>query len=220
MAIGKVIKGETMEPLPERAPQGRPRANIMGAETFEANQQAREILAAANREAEKIRADAQAQAQALHKQAIREGFEKGRAQATAELVKAKQQAGQILQASERDILALALTMTAKIIGQDLERDPLVLGQMCATAVETARSAKALVVRIHPAQRARLREQDAAFAAVLGKLFDVTLREDPDVEPQGCIIQTEFGTIDAQLKTQLEMLRNVLLPDTGKAEPKD
>ena len=43
------------------------------------------------------------------------------------------------------------------------------------------------------------------------------RLDQDVAAVGCIVQTEFGTVDAQLPTQFEMLQNVLLPDDGKKE---
>jgi type III secretion protein L len=34
---------------------------------------------------------------------------------------------------------------------------------------------------------------------------------------GCIVQTEFGTVDAQLPTQFEMLQNILLPDPSRKE---
>ena len=36
-------------------------------------------------------------------------------------------------------------------------------------------------------------------------------------PVGCIVQTEFGKVDAQLPTQFEMLQNVLFPDQGKKD---
>ena len=38
-----------------------------------------------------------------------------------------------------------------------------------------------------------------------------------MEAGGCVIQTEFGTIDAQLDTQFEMLAQVLIADTAKKE---
>jgi len=53
--------------------------------------------------------------------------------------------------------------------------------------------------------------------LVGRAMDISIKDDAEVEAGGCIIQTEFGTIDAQLKTQFEMLKAVLVPDTAKKE---
>jgi type III secretion protein L len=51
--------------------------------------------------------------------------------------------------------------------------------------------------------------------LIGRTVDLAIKEDPEVAPVGCIVQTEYGTVDAQLPTQLEMLQNLLQPDTGR-----
>jgi type III secretion protein L len=55
--------------------------------------------------------------------------------------------------------------------------------------------------------------------LIGRAVDLSIRDDADVERGGCVIQTEFGTIDGQIRTQFEMLRNVLMPADGKKEVK-
>ncbi len=220
MAIGKVIKGEGLpEPLGDKSAV-RPRAGVVSAETYDAKQEAEQIRAEAKRQAAAMLQEARAQCEAEKQNARQAGLEQGKAEANEYLLKAKLQVGQLLDGAEKEIVALALTACAKIIGQDLQRDPTLIAKIAATAIETVRGAKAVTIRVHPEMGAKLRGLDptfAAFAAALGKNIDIQLRDDPDVEPEGCVIQTEFGVIDAQLTTQIRMLHNVLLPDDGKSE---
>jgi type III secretion protein L len=118
---------------------------------------------------------------------------------------------------EPQIIDLALKISAKIIGRDLQRDPMVVAEIAATAIETARASKAMVLRVNPKDGATLRAQKPKLMELIGRTVEVSIRDDADIEAGGCLIQTEFGTIDGQIKTQYDMLKNVLLPDTAKKE---
>ena len=88
-----------------------------------------------------------------------------------------------------------------------------------TAVENVRNAKALVLRVSPKAAAVLRQHKKDLMDLIGRAMDVAIKEDPEVEDIGCIIQTEFGTIDAQLMTQLQMLKQVLTEQEKQDGPK-
>lgn len=218
MAIGKVIKGDVGgDAAVERAaPLGRPAGRVLNADEFEASQAAKSILENARREADAIRELGRVDAEAALTRSRDEGRAQGMASVATELAKAKIQAGELLQQHEPQILELALKMAEKIIGIDVQRDPKLLAQMCATAVETVRNVKAMVIRVNPAMGARMRDSQT-LASVFGRLVDITVKDDPEVEVAGCIIQTEFGTIDAQLTTQIEMLKTALMPDNAKKD---
>jgi type III secretion protein L len=220
MAIGKVIKGDAaMEPpmAPERSVVRPPRAGVMNAEIFEARQSAQGILEEANKEKERILAEAQREREEVLAKAREQGRQEGLAQATEILLRAKMQAGEMLASQERDIIALACKVAEKIIGRDIERQPELLVDMCAAAIEQLRNSKAMVLRVHPKTAQVLRARKPELMELIGRAVDVAIREDQDVAPVGCIVQTEFGTVDAQLPTQFEMLQNVLLPDEAKKE---
>jgi type III secretion protein L len=217
MAIGKVIKGDgAAEPgaTPER-PLLRP-PSIRGAsagaggvltrEVVEAKQGAQAIIEEAHREKERILAEAREQ-----------GRQEGLAQATEIVLRAKMQAGELLGNYERDVIALGLRVAEKIIGRSLEKDPDLMVELCASAIDNLRSARAMVLRVNPKAAAVLRAKKPTLMELIGRAVDLSIREDPEVAPVGCIVQTEFGTVDAQLPTQFEMLQNVLLPDDGKKE---
>ena len=220
MAIGKVIKGDgSGEPavVPERPALRPPRAGVMNAEVFDARQSAQGIIEEAHREKERIHAEALREREEVLAKAREQGRQEGLAQATEVLLRAKLQAGEMLASQEKDVIALACRISEKIIGRDIERQPELLIDMCATAIEQLRSAKAMVLRVHPKTAQVLRARKPELMELIGRAVDLAIREDPDVAPVGCIVQTEFGTVDAQLPTQFEMLQNVLLPDEGKKE---
>lgn len=224
MAIGKVIKGDgSVEPSPaaERPvlrPPSRVGGGVMNAEVFEARQGAQGIIEAAKAERERILAEAQAEREKLRAEARDQGRQEALAQSTEIILRAKMQAGEILGSYEKDVIALALRMAEKIIGRSLEKDPDLMVELCASAIENLRSARSMVLRVHPKTAAVLRAKKPVLMELIGRAVDLAIREDPDVAPVGCIVQTEFGTVDAQLPTQLEMLQNVLLPDpNGRKE---
>ena len=220
MAIGKVIKGdglaESVAVVSSERPALRPpRAGVMNAEVFEARQGAQGIIEEAQRERERILAEAQREKEELFAKAKDLGRQEGIAQATELLLRAKMQAGEMLQSQEQDIIALALKMAEKILGRDLEREPGLLVDMCAAAIDNLRNARAMVLRVHPKTAAVLRAKRPVLMELIGRTVDLAIKEDPEVAPVGCIVQTEYGTVDAQLPTQLEMLQNLLQPDTAR-----
>jgi type III secretion protein L len=221
MAIGKVIKGDSAaESLPggdRPALRPPPRAGVMNAEVFDARQTAQGIIEEAQREKERILAEAQKEREDVLAKAREQGKQEGMAQATELILRAKMQAGDILARQEQDVVALACKIAEKIIGRDVERDPTLLADICAKAIEELRNARAVVLRVNPKSAAVLRARKAELMELIGRAVDVAIREDADVAPVGCIVQTEFGTVDAQLPTQFEMLQNVLFPDQGKKE---
>jgi type III secretion protein L len=77
----------------------------------------------------------------------------------------------------------------------------------------------MVLKVHPEDGKILREKRPRLMELIGRAVDIAIRDDAEVERGGCIIQTEYGTIDGQIRTQFEMLRNVLMPDTAKKENK-
>jgi type III secretion protein L len=221
--VAKVIKGDSAgsDLSISDKPLLRPphRGGVVNAEEFEARGTAKGIIAEAEAKAAAIKAEAEKHRDEVFAKATEEAKAEVNAKLTEELARARMQAGQILASAEKDILELALTVATKIIGRDLERDRDVLLEIVANAITQARMAKAMIVRVNPKDAATLREKRAKLMELVGRQVDLAVRDDADVEVGGCVIQTEFGTIDGQLKTQYEMLRNVLYPESGKKEVK-
>jgi type III secretion protein L len=224
--IGRVLRQsavmDPVRPVAEQAPPaGAPppapkRPAVVSAGDYEAGEKAKHILAEAQAQAARIIQEAEVEKQAIFEKAAADARAEVMAQATEELARAKMQAGQILQSMEKEILELALRISNKIIGRDLEREPDLIAEIAATAIEHARAAKAMVLRVNPKDGALLREKRKSLMELIGRTVELSIRDDADIQPGGCVIQTEFGTIDAQLKTQYDMLTNLLMGEsTGR-----
>lgn len=225
MAIGKVIKGDVAPP--SDAERGgsvirqAPRPGVLSAEDFEARQTGNRIIDEAKQRAEDIVEEAMQEREKILAAAKEEGRQEGLTQAAEILTRAKLQAGQALASDvmEQEVLELSCRIAEKIIGRDLERDPSILADICAQAVDQVRSARAVTLRVNPEDGRMLRSVTPRLMELVARSVDIAIRDDAEVEVGGCIVQTEFGTIDAQLKTQLDMIRNVLLMD-GKKQPSE
>ena len=216
--IGKVIRSDSndLSMSGEKLPR---RAGVVNAEEFEARNKAKEIIAEAQKRAEEIKAEAMAGRDEVFAKAREEAMAEVQAQSTEELARAKIQAGQLLAASEHDIVELALKVAAKILGIDLERDPELVIEVAANVIQSMRAAKAMVLRVHPEDGKVLRARKPKLLELVGRSVDVGIRDDADVERGGCVVQTEFGTIDGQIRTQFKMIENVFNPDAAKKESK-
>ncbi len=217
MAIGKVIKGDgTPEPLPQERPALRPpRPGVMNAESFQARQEAQGIVEEANRRRAEILEEAGREREKLLAAAKQEGYQAGLAKVTDLLLKARQERTGLLARAEHDIITLACRVAEKILGSDLERDPSIVVDIVAQAMDHARSSRALILRMNPRAAQNLRDNKPKLMERIGSSKEINIKDDSDVKDDGCIIETEFGTIDATLSTQLHMILTALTADDAK-----
>ena len=211
----KIIKGEDFpEPMPERsALRPSQRGGVVDAQVYDAHQEAKEIVEQAKKQAAGIVDKAKQEREATLAEARRQGREEGLAQATEIIVRAKKEAGECLARCEPDVVKLALSVAEKIIGRTLDAQPDLVLYIAAQAIESVRQQRELVLRVNPGDAQLLRDSRKKLMDLLGRTKDIAVREDPEVARGGCIIETENGTVDAQLKTQLQMLEQALLGGT-------
>lgn len=213
----KIIKGEDFpEPMNERpAPRPARGGAVVESEVYDAHQKAKDIVEQAEKQAAQMLEKASRERDAVVGASREQGRQEGLAQATSIILKAKQDAAHIVEESEPQIVKLALVMTEKILGRMLEEDSELVISIAAQAIESVRQQREIILRVNPEDAQLLRNSRKKIMDMLGRTKDIAVREDPEVERGGCIIETENGTVDAQLKTQLAMLEQVLLGDQKK-----
>lgn len=204
---GNVIKRAQAKASPVAA------SSVVKRAVVEARVEARRLLAEAESEARALREEAEAEARALREKAFAEGHEEALSELTELILDARERRDAVLAEAERDLLRLAVKLAEKIIGREVERDPSALADIVAAALRQARQNETFTVRVNPADlplveayRSRL---DPAGRA---RFLDVVA--DPRVGHGGCVIESESGTIDAQLDTQLRVLERALLTRAG------
>lgn len=181
-------------------------------------------LTAAQEKAGEILAEARREAEALGKQAIEEGRALGRDEIKQRLMPALTtfaQAGQSLIVFEermvtrhaRAIVRLALEIAQKIVGKAVAEDPAIVAAVLERARKEVSDAKLVRVRVHPADYevlVEMRPDLVRMGEESGRRFEVSSSE--EIPRGGCRIETEIGTVDATLPTQLEEIQRQLLDE--------
>ncbi|MEO0815316.1 MAG: FliH/SctL family protein [Myxococcota bacterium] len=221
--MAKVIKStegpapleEGVEPSYTQEIRTRRAGNIQKKDTIEARSEKHKILAEAHSARDEIMRVASEEAEDLKRQAHAQGYEEGKAAASEEVqqliaaitAKFRKMEAQI----EPQLRELAITIARKILGKELEFHPDAVVDIVKQALsDKARQRQEVYLRVNPADYQMIRDHKADLIEVLSRCKEIGIREDPDVERHGVVIETDAGSIDAQLETQLAIFERVLM----------
>ena len=191
----------------------------------DAENEAENIIARAKSEAAQIVADAQAERDRLHNEAETSGYEKGHQEGyekgTAEVERLIDRMHRILEAvmqrreeiladTESQIVELVILMARKVIKilSDNQKNVIMANTVAALRKVKTRGNVTLRVNI---EDVKLTTQHAdEFIQHVENVQGITVQEDSSVEKGGCIVETDFGAIDARISSQLTELENKIL----------
>lgn len=168
--------------------------------------------------AERERIERELQAQLLEK--FNEGREQGRREATGELARGIElltEYANVLQAEKSEVAAraeahsleLAFALAKKIIGDELSARPEAMQAVVGKALQQVLGCDKIKLRVHPDDLSYLEAVQSDWRARAGGDVEFSVRADESVERGGCLIETEQGTLDAQISSQLATLRSGL-----------
>lgn len=183
----------------------------------QSQEKADEILTKAKTELEGIIETAQQQA---HEKGFNEGKEEGikageelikRALAEIQdvLISAKHKREEIIQANQKIIIELALMIARKIIKTELATNKEAILKNLNQALKKVKDKEEIKVKVNPVDLEELGTRKKEFLAQVSGLEGINFEEDKNIEPGGCIIETNFGLIDATISSQLEIVQEAL-----------
>lgn len=192
------------------SPPAPPR--VIKRSVLEAGREATEIISRAMRQAALTRDEAASDARELLAVTQRETREQCLAEWTDNLLAARGTRDAALAEVEREVLSLAVRIAEKIIGRELEQHPDAIADVIATAIRHARQHEILTVRINPADAPTVETHRTQLDAT-GRARFLDFVPDPRIKRGGCVIESESGTVDAELETQLRVIEKALLART-------
>ena len=177
----------------------------------EANQKAAEIEGSARAAFEKERADA---ADAGFKEGREAGYAEGEAEANrlierlqTMLERARIRREEILAETEQQIVDLALLMARKVIKIISETQKEVVAANVTEALRKVKALGDIIIRVNLADLQLTTEHIDSFIHRMEGVKGIQVAEDSTVDPGGCIIETDFGEIDARISSQLAELES-------------
>jgi flagellar assembly protein FliH len=190
----------------------------------EARQKAEELTAASKEVFERERLEAAEQGRLEGREA---GYNDGKAEVErlvertrTVLERAQDQREDILAETEQQIVDLVLLISRKVIKVISESQRNVV---LSNVVQSLRKLKArgkIFIRVNIADVKLTTEHIKDFIQMVEGAQSIQVVEDSTVDPGGCVIETDFGEIDARIASQLAELETKILeisPIKGKAK---
>ncbi|MGI9428975.1 MAG: FliH/SctL family protein [Bythopirellula sp.] len=110
---------------------------------------------------------------------------------------------------ESSATQLACAIAAKIVRRELKSQPGIALEWIREALQMCAGAAEITLRLHPDDFETLGEQVRQLTEVFHPVGAAKIVADPAITSCGCRLETEFGSIDQQLETQLERLQQEL-----------
>lgn len=182
-----------------------PKTKVIAAEDFSQLIQASEIVAKTKESDLAFRLAVAKECETLKELAQQAGFEEGLQKWNEQIALFENEIKKIRQEMENSIVPLALTAVKKIIGRELESKPETIVEIVATALKTVSHHRKITIYVNQFDLEQVELQKPRLKALFERLESLSIAAREDIQPGGCIIETESGIINAQLESQLQAL---------------
>ena len=191
----------------------------------DAEREAEQIIQNANEEASKLLEKAHAEQESLLKASRQDGYNEGREQGfkdgkaevdrlierthkILEAVMARRE--EILSGTEQQVVELVILMARKVIKIISESQKSVVMANVVQALKKVRERGNVILRVNLADVQLATEHIQDFVQQVENVQSITVLEDSTVDKGGCIVETDFGAIDARISSQLTELESKIL----------
>jgi flagellar assembly protein FliH len=191
----------------------------------EAEEAAVLLVAEAERRVAELEASAKARLEAAEREAAKKGREEGREEGYGEgkaeaerlvdrlhviLDRAMDKRAEILEQTESQVVELVLLIARKVVKVLSENQKSVVVQNIGQALRKLKTKSDVIVRVNLADLQLATEHIKDFVQLTENAKRMTVVEDSTVDRGGCVIETDFGEIDARISSQLHELEERIL----------
>lgn len=191
----------------------------------DAQKQADDIIAKAKAEAAKILADAHDEEQKIKSEASEQGYKNGYNEGCAsgeeemnrlierlhkmiEAVMLRRE--EILKETEQQIVELVILMTRKVVKIISETQKTTIMSNVLAALKKVRTRGEVTLHVNVEDLKLTTANVSEFIKRVENVDGIKVVEDSTVEKGGCIVETDFGAIDARISSQLSELEDKIM----------
>lgn len=234
-----ITRGNVLDTLEARVKEAHNELSRLMVEINAANIKYRNIresiIEEANYEREKIIEDAQREAEAIILQSEKrkkeifdksraeglkigqdEGFEIGEEEAARLIYQMKEiisnaehKRASVIKEAEEDIIELVILVAKKIVKDELKIDKEVVIRNVKEALKKVSERDEITIKINLADLKLTEAHREEFLKDVSGVKKIHIKDDPTIEPGSCRIETDFGSVDAEISTQIEEIKKSL-----------
>ncbi|MBC7544028.1 MAG: hypothetical protein H7338_14990 [Candidatus Sericytochromatia bacterium] len=189
----------------------------------EAQREAERIISEANLESARIIEQAEQSHQEIIEAATQEGFNVGYQEGREEAVKENAQLlaettaalnklhgafPQAVKQNEEKLVRLAMEIAEAVISEELAARPEVALKTVERAVKRVSDLERVIIKVNPLDLDLILPKQESFRNLLPDVQEFVITGHYSIARGGCLIETNSGTVDAQINTQLAVLEEV------------
>ncbi|GAC1423369.1 MAG: hypothetical protein NVSMB5_17190 [Candidatus Velthaea sp.] len=114
----------------------------------------------------------------------------------------------IITQAEPELVRLAMGIAERVLHQQIALDRGVVVEMARSAISRLLDRESITVRVNPSDLDRMREHREDVLAI-GEVKNLRIIEDQRVDRGGVIVETDGGSVDAKISTQVSEAKKIL-----------
>ncbi len=194
-------------------------------EKQEAEQEAQRLKQEAQQEADRMRQEAQNEVERIRQEAYDEGYKAGHEEGFSSgkpeverlveqlhhiIDKTLEKRAEIIEESETQLVNLVLMITKKVVKVISENQKNVVINNVIQALRKLKSRGEVLIKVNLEDVELTTDHVKDFMRMVDNVQSVTVVEDSTVDKGGCIIETDFGEIDARISSQLQEIEEKII----------
>jgi type III secretion protein L len=192
-----------------------PEEKIIPAEDFSILVEATQILQKAKDESEIIKEKTIKECELLKEDAKKEGFNEGLQKLNEHILNLDTIIKTLNEDYQKQILPIALKAAKKILAAELKTNPEAIVNIIKGALKPVTQNLKIKIYVNKQDLDILEKHKPQIKEILDQVQVFSLEERNDIEPGGCIIETEKGIINAQLENQFRAIEAAFKAFTEK-----
>jgi flagellar assembly protein FliH len=189
----------------------------------EAQREAERIISEANLESARIIEQAEQSHQEIIEAATQEGFNVGYQEGREEAVKENAQLlaettaalnklhgafPNAVKQNEEKLVRLAMEIAEAVISEELVAKPEIALKTVERAIKRVSDLERVIIKVNPLDLDLILPKQESFRNILPDVQEFVITGHYSIARGGCLIETNSGTVDAQINTQLAVLEEV------------
>ncbi len=168
-----------------------------------------ELLTAVQKDAEEYRKQVVAECEELKTHAEAEGFQAGFDKWAEMVAYLEKEVVKVREELQKVVMPVALKAAKKIVASELQVNPQVTLDIVSSTLKSIAQHKRIVLYVSKQDYELIESSKSRLKSVFEELESLSIREREDVEPGGCVVETEVGIINARLKDRWRTLETAL-----------
>ncbi len=181
--------------------QPTPGTKILPADTFSSLLEANEMLAKVKEDADQYRREVVEELEKEKDAARQEGFAAGMKLWVEQIKLLEDEIGTVHAELRKLVGPLAIKAAQKIVGRELETSEETIVDIIANSLRAVSQHQVINIYVHPSQTDLLEKHRARLREVFDRLESLTVHQRDDLEPGGCVIETDAGIINVEMEHQ-------------------